>query len=414
MQNRTLLFVDDEPNVLSSLKRVLYNKQYRTYFVQGAQEALDLLEKETVDVIISDLRMPGMDGFELLQKVEKRYPNIVRLVLSGQMDTQSILKAINDGKIYGFIVKPINKIKLNLVIGQAIEYFNLLQEKRDFLKILEEHNQLLEKVIKELSEAAADVAKGIYGDLLPVKNRDKFGQLFKSFNTMVQGLKERDFIRNTFGRYVDHEIAKELMKRPEAARLGGDRRVVTVFMADLRDFTPFSQSRDAEEILSILNRYYSFVIEIIQKHKGIIVDFYGDGMLAFFDPLNGSILSSIRDALFCAFQMQNKMGEFNKKNLSKGLPNLNIGIGINCGEVVVGNIGSETRAKYGIVGAPVNITNRIQSVANPGEVIISDSLYDYMKEELSIKKSFQAKLKGVEEISTLHVLEGYREDKSSL
>lgn len=405
MNDRTLLFVDDEPNVLSSLKRVLRKEPYRTYFAQGAQEALDLLEKERVDVIISDLKMPGMDGFELLQKVEKQYPDIVRLVLSGEMDSESILKAIDNGKIYSFIVKPVNKIKLNLVIGQAIEYFNLLQEKRDLLKALEAHNQLLEKIIKELSEASAKIANGFYSDLLPVNNRGKFSQLFKSFNAMIQGLKERDFIRNTFGRYVDPEIAKELMKRPEAIKLGGDKRVVTILMSDLRGFTPFSQSFDADEIISILNCYYSFVIEVIQRHRGIIVDFYGDGLLAFFDPFNGSIVSSIRDAVSCAFQMQKKMDDFNKENLAKGFPNLYMGIGINSGEVVVGNIGSETRAKYGIVGAPVNITNRIQSVAKPGEVLIFESLYDYIKEEVSIKKSFQTQLKGVEGINTLYVLE---------
>jgi adenylate cyclase len=413
MNDRTLLFVDDEPNVLSSLKRVLHNKPYRTLFAEGAQNALDLLKKETVDVVITDLRMPRMDGFELLQKVEEWYPDIVRLVLSGQVDSESILRAVNDGKIYAYIIKPVDELELTLVLGHAIDYFILQQEKRDLLKTVEKHNRILEKSVKELSKAAADVARGKYGDPLPVRKGDRFGQLFRSFNTMVKGLKERDFIRNTFGRYVDSDIAKALMKQPETARLGGERRVVIVLMSDVRDFTPLSESIDADAIISILNRYFSFAIEIVKKHHGIIVDFVGDGVLAFFDPMKGPITPSVRNAVCCALEMQRKMDNFNDKSRAMGLADLRIGIGLNAGEVVVGNIGSESRTKYSIVGAPVNMTQRIQSVARPGEVILSESLYDHIKERLSIRQSFQAQLKGVKGTNMLYVLDDYRDQPNN-
>ncbi len=124
------------------------------------------------------------------------------------------------------------------------------------------------------------------------------------------------------------------MKRPETARLGGERRVVIVLMSDVRDFTPLSESLDADEIISILIRYLSFAIDIVKRHGGIIGDFVGDGLLVFFDPMNGPITPSVRTAVCCALEMQRKMDNFNDKSRAMGLPNLRVGIGLNAWEPV--------------------------------------------------------------------------------
>ncbi|MBF0551864.1 MAG: HAMP domain-containing protein [Deltaproteobacteria bacterium] len=230
--------------------------------------------------------------------------------------------------------------------------------------------------IRNISLAADEVAKGNYGEPLPVTRRDELGQLIISFNTMVRGLRERDFIRDTFGRYVDQEIAKELMKRPEAAGLGGDRRQVVVLMSDLCQFTQISHLLSPDKTISLLNSYFSSMIDIIQKHHGIIVDFIGDGMLVFFDPLDGPIPPQVKTAVCCALEMQKDMGRFNEEDQPAALTELKMRIGVTTGEVIVGNIGSEKRAKYGIVGAPVNMAHRIQSVAESGEVVLSNQAFD--------------------------------------
>ncbi len=298
MKERTLLFVDDDPIILKLIQKILYKEEYYQLFAAGAIEAIKLLETRTIDVIVTDLTMPVVDGFEFLRRAEKISPNSVRLILSGQSNSKSTLKAINDGSVFGYIVKPIKNLELIMVIRQAVEYFNSMQEKRDLLKSLDEHNKLL-------------------------------------------------------------------------------------------------------------NNYYSFIIETIQKFNGIIIDFYGDGLLAFFDPLDDFIIPSIRKAVLCALNMQIGMYNFNEKMSTDGFPNFFMGIGLNFGEVIVGNIGSESRAKYGIVGLPVNIANRIQSIAKAGEIILSQSLYDHINNEITIKKSFQTELKGVGGISTLYILDRY-------
>jgi class 3 adenylate cyclase len=259
--------------------------------------------------------------------------------------------------------------------------------------------------IKEISVAAEGVANGNYDSDISIRRHDEIGQLGMSFNTMVQGLKERDFISNTFGRYVDQEIAKELMNKPEAARLGGQKREVAILMSDIRNFTPLSENLSPEQIIGILNRYFSYLIDIITKYKGIIVDFFGDSVLVFFDPLEGPVKPVVANAIDCGLEMQGTMKKFNEEMSEENSPELQMGIGINAGEVVVGNIGSETRVKYGIVGSPVNITHRIQSVADGGDIVISESVYKYVKDAVRIKKAFTAPLKGINESTNLYIVE---------
>jgi class 3 adenylate cyclase len=267
--------------------------------------------------------------------------------------------------------------------------------------------------IRKISDAAKQVTNGEYIQPLTITTADEIGQLKSSFNTMITGLKERDFIRDTFGRYVNKEFARELLKRPEASRLGGEKRQVAVLMADIRGFTPISEILKPEETIRILNHYFSHMITIIRKLNGIIVDFYGDGVLVFFDPLDGPIKTVAQQAIYCGLEMQKEMERFNAKMKTKNLPEMQIGIGVNVGDVIVGNIGSEIRAKYGIVGSAVNITQRIQAEAKGREVIISDSTYELVKKDLKIKRSFSTRLKGVNGKVNLHVVEWIQKSPES-
>jgi class 3 adenylate cyclase len=258
--------------------------------------------------------------------------------------------------------------------------------------------------VRQISLAAEKVAGGEYGSPLVIDTQDEIGQLTNSFNAMVEGLKERDFISNTFGRYVDEAIAGELLKRPEASRLGGEKREVVILMSDLRDFTPLSETLTPEETIHLLNHYFSHMISVIQKHRGIIVDFFGDELLVFFDPLDGSIHPCAERAIRCAFEMNMELEDFNRENRLSGLPELHMGMGLNAGEVVVGNIGSTTRAKYGIVGAAVNLTHRIQSEARRDEIALSESVYVHVSDKITVDRSMTVSLKGVSEPTALRII----------
>ena len=257
--------------------------------------------------------------------------------------------------------------------------------------------------IRQIAAKAAQVGKGDYGETLAVTSRDEIGQLTLSFNDMVVGLQERDFISNTFGRYVDQDIARELLSRPEASRMGGVKREVVILFADIRGFTPLAETLSPEATLHLVNRHFARMIEVIQTHRGIIVDFLGDAILAFFDPLDGPMEPVVQRAITCALKLQTAM---ETENLAEpGYPALHMGIGLHAGEVVVGNIGSESRAKYGIIGSAVNLTHRIQGQAQGGEVVVSEMVLHHCEGTLAVSRTFETPLKGIAHPVTLYVVE---------
>jgi class 3 adenylate cyclase len=296
------------------------------------------------------------------------------------------------------ILKPIIHYRNAFALGSAFLIMVVLM-------LIRHHVGKIVRQIQTLSENARKVAGGEYGPPVEVNSRDEIGQLVENHNDMVKGLVERDFIRDSFGRYVDPKFAKYLLEHPGAGDLGGKRREVVMMMSDIRGFTALSETLSPELIIRILNQYFSHMIKIIQDHNGIIVDFFGDAILVFFEPLSGAAADTALCCVQCAARMQSEMKTFNDEMQKQKLPGLAMGIGINAGQVIVGNIGSDTRAKYGVVGSAVNITSRIQAKAEKQEIVISESVYQYTKDQLHIKKTFSAELKGVDEPVTLRIIE---------
>lgn len=259
--------------------------------------------------------------------------------------------------------------------------------------------------IAEISTATARIQDGDYSVRLPEDRADELGLLNRNFNRMIQGLKQRDLIEQTFGRYVDKKVAEELMRRPESLRLGGEKRTVTIMMADLRAFTAVSEQLQPEEVINLLNRHFSRMIAVIERHRGIIVDFYGDSILVFFNGVETDVTGRALCAVNCALEMQSAFNEFARENTAEGLPEIRMGIGVHTGDVIVGNIGTETRAKYGIVGSDVNLTDRIQSTAGGGKVVISERTYEAIRESLKVSREFSVCLKGVQDDKKLYEVE---------
>ncbi len=138
MYDRTILFVDDEEKVLNSLKRGLLDEPYQTLYANSGKEALEILEKNEVHIIVTDMRMPEMSGLELLGIVKEKYPNIVRLVLSGYTQINTLLTAINQGEIFKFITKPWKlEEEFKSILKQAVDYYDLHAERDKFEKGLE-------------------------------------------------------------------------------------------------------------------------------------------------------------------------------------------------------------------------------------------------------------------------------------
>jgi class 3 adenylate cyclase len=176
--------------------------------------------------------------------------------------------------------------------------------------------------------------------------------------------------------------------------------------SDIRGFTPIAEALSPEATIHLVNGYFSRMVEVLRRHHGIVVDFLGDAILAFFDPLDGPLAPVGKEALQCALSMQQAMLSVNLAGIGRELPPLRMGIGLHAGEVVVGNIGSETRAKYGIVGSAVNLAHRIQAQARGGEVVVSGDFYRLVQPEVRVTRKVEVRLKGIQEPVTLYGVGG--------
>lgn len=210
-----------------------------------------------------------------------------------------------------------------------------------------------------------------------------------------QALKERNhFIRTVLGQYVTDEVADAVLSCPTALELGGVRRTVTVLMSDLRNFTPMSEALPPEGVVEVLNRYLGRMVDVILKYGGTIDEIIGDAILVIFGaPLE--MADSAARAVACAVEMQQSMAAVNEENAHHGLPPVEMGIGINTGDVVVGNIGSARRMKYSVVGSPVNLTARIENFTVGGQILISESTKQAAGPILRVDGSLRVNVKGI-------------------
>ena len=178
-------------------------------------------------------------------------------------------------------------------------------------------------------------------------------------------------LRRTFGRYLTDEVVANLLETPSGLEIGGERRKVTILVSDLRGFSAISERLPPEEVVRILNLYLGAMSDTIAQYNGTINEFIGDGIFVLFGaPIQRE--DDAKRAIACAVAMQNAMIGVNQQNLELGLPTLEMGIGINTGEVVVGNIGSQKRAKYTVIGSHANLAARIETYTVGGQVLVSE------------------------------------------
>ena len=221
-----------------------------------------------------------------------------------------------------------------------------------------------------------------------------------------QELEKRSaFVRRVLGRYVTDEVAEHVLAAPEELHLGGQRREVSILMSDLRGFTVMSDRLPPETVVTILNHYLHHMVEIVLKWGGTVDEIIGDALLLIFGaPLE--MEDHAQRAASCALEMQLAMEKLNQQLCQEGLPKLACGIGLNTGEVVVGNIGSEKRMKYSVVGSPVNLTARIESFTVGGQILASQTTREALGEAVRLDGKLRVKMKGYENPITIYEIGG--------
>ncbi len=207
---------------------------------------------------------------------------------------------------------------------------------------------------------------------------------------------EKIKIQNIFNKYMSKEIVDKIVEEGESSiKLGGDKKDITVMFIDIRGFTPISESLEPEEVVDILNEYLSMATEEIIKHNGVLDKYIGDGIMALFNvpyTMEEPELACIKAAI----AIKNNSEALYNKLYDKYGKGVEFGIGINCGNAIVGNIGSEKRMDYTAIGDTVNTAARLESNAKRGQILISDELYNRVADKVKVEVVGELVLKGKE------------------
>ncbi|MGH7320030.1 MAG: adenylate/guanylate cyclase domain-containing protein, partial [Candidatus Rokuibacteriota bacterium] len=263
---------------------------------------------------------------------------------------------------------------------------------------------ILARPIHRLVEGTRAIGAGRYHVSLPVGSRDEIGLLTEAFNQMARSLNEKEMIKRAFSRYVAKQVVNEILKDPERLVLKEERRDVTVLFCEIHDFTPLAEQLTPEEVVQLLNDFFSLMIDTTFRHDGTLNEFFGDGVMAFFGapiPDQEHAVHAIRTAL----AMQAGIVALSERRTRDGKAPIAVKIGVNAGEVVAGTVGTEDRMKYAVVGDTVNLAARLQSNAQAGQILITQGTYDRVTAGVDARALGKLRVKGKQEqVEVLEVL----------
>jgi sigma-B regulation protein RsbU (phosphoserine phosphatase) len=255
--------------------------------------------------------------------------------------------------------------------------------------------------LRELALLARRIRQGDLDVTVTPRSRDEIGVLTRAMGEMAGALRDRDFIRATFGRYVSPELAERALRDRDRLELGGEVREVAMLMSDLRGFSELSESLGPAAMIELLNRYFAVMTPVIIQHGGVIDEIIGDAIFVLFGAPFGRPDDAER-AVRCAWAMQEALTAFNADSRRQGLPELSMGVALHLGDVVAGNIGSPERVKYGVVGPAVNRLARIQALTGGGEVLLTDAMRARVASIVDVGPGRIERVKGTREPVTVH------------
>ncbi len=232
----------------------------------------------------------------------------------------------------------------------------------------------LSRPVRQLVDGTREISQGNYQFRFEDCRKDELGQLMDSLNTMTEGLSTKKHVEQTFSRHVSPDVASTLMNDTEN-RLGGSHVEATVLYADISGFTSLSESLDPKSLNSLLNDYFTLVDQVARDHRGHVDKYIGDcAMILFGTPVQDMEhgLNGVR----CGMEIQRVVAEFNKQRYDQGLITVEFSVAINSGTMLAGNIGSERRMEYTVIGDAVNLAARLSSIATAGEILVTRKLHD--------------------------------------
>ena len=361
---------------------ILYDKENRNGLIDFDQYDLRFFKSIVKKISLS------YDNIILLEntkKSKKLIDNIMSSISTGIVKINLIgeIEYINDSAIEIFKFK--NENLLNNHYAMVFENNSNLVELIDFA---ESRNHILYE--ENLSILKTDSNEThINLTISPVFEDGVNSGAVISF----EDLSDINKVKSTFKKYVSENIVDELLLNESSLELGGVEQDVCILFSDIRGFTSMSETLEPSKVVKLLNEFFDKMIDVVFKYNGTLDKIIGDELMVLYGaPLKKE--DDILNAIITAKEMFTTLDKFNKEMVADGFPELRIGIGINYGKVICGNIGSEQQMNYTVIGDTVNLASRLCSAAKPGEIIISDSVYKELKEEHQFILNEELILKG--------------------
>ncbi len=319
-----ILAVDDDALNRGVIERIVTRKGHKVTLANDGKDALHKIRRDTFDLVLLDVMMPGIDGADVLREIRNHYSmtDLPVIMVSALSDSEKVVELLDLGA-NDYVTKPIDA------------------------KVLQARMET------QLSVVSAN--KKVFALSEDAKRRNKL-------------------LLNLFGRYVTEDVVRNLVSSPQGSKIGSELEEVTLLFADIRGFSSVTEHLSPEQVLTVLNNYYDVMIDVVNKFKGTIDKLMGDEMLVTFGVPKKRDGDAER-ALACALSMQLAMREVNERNQAQSLPALQLGIGVNTGKVMVGNVGSDKHASFSVVGKEVNLTAAIEAQAKGGEILISKATF---------------------------------------
>ena len=344
-----ILYVDDEINNLNSFRAAL-RRNYNVFTAESGEEGIDIISKNDIHVVVTDQRMPNMTGVQFLQHIPGDQDNI-RIILTGFSDIESIIEAINTGKIYRYITKPWDKEELKITIDNAVETVMLRRNNKKLISELQAYNEHLEEKVrnrtaeverqKELIQAAKMQSDSLLLNILP----DEIAEELKRFG--------RSYAR----------------KHPQ----------VSVLFADIKGFTMVAETLSPEKLVTALDEVFRAFDNIVDKYDMEKIKTIGDAYMCACG-LPRSDGDNALKAVKTAIDMQQFIHGFGLACRIQNLPEFEIRIGIHTGPVIAGVVGSRKFA-YDIWGDTVNLASLMEQHGEAGRINISASTYSLIKDK---------------------------------
>ncbi|MEI6042768.1 MAG: adenylate/guanylate cyclase domain-containing protein [Chloroflexota bacterium] len=348
-QPRILVVDDIVPNV-ELLEALLSVQGYDVSMAYDGYEALEKALTDDPDLILLDVMMPGMNGYEVCEQLKRQdWTRSIPIVLLTALDQMEDKVRGLDAGADDFLTKPFNKIEL-------------LSRVRSLLRIRSYYNEIEQN---------------------------------------------RRLLYRLLNRYMSEEIVTAILADPDnSLKLGGEKKEVAVLFADIRGFTSFAEKTTAEEVVEVLNECFNETTEAVFDNYGTFDKYVGDCILAFYGaPISDG--NDLQRALRTALDMQRRFALLLERWTDPARRALGLGIGVHIGEVVVGNIGSQRLMDYTIIGDNVNTAQRLEQVAQRGQVIISETAYERAKSYINAKPMPPIYLKGKSEPVTTYLVESF-------